>query len=52
MLGDIVEHKYASVDLKKIKSATEVTIENILNRIQEPILSSGRFQAPSAKSAA
>lgn len=39
-LGDIVEHKYTSVDLKKIKSATAETVENILNRIQEPILSS------------
>ena len=39
-LGDIVEHKYTTVDLKKIKSATPETVENILNRIQEPILSS------------
>lgn len=43
-LGDIVEHKYASVDLKKIKSATAETVENILNRIQEPILSSANKQ--------
>ena len=39
-LGDVVEHKYTSVDLKKIKSATPATVENILNRIQEPVLSS------------
>lgn len=43
-LGDIVEHKYTSVDLKKIKSATAETVENILNRIQEPILSSANKQ--------
>jgi len=43
-LGDIVEHKYTTVDLKKIKNATKETIENILNRIQEPILSSANKQ--------
>lgn len=43
-LGDIVEHKYTTVDLKKIKSATPETVENILNRIQEPILSSANKQ--------
>lgn len=43
-LGDVVEHKYTSVDLKKIKSATPETVENILNRIQEPILSSANKQ--------
>jgi predicted ATPase len=43
-LGDIVEHKYASVDLKKIRSATAETVENILNRIQAPILSSANKQ--------
>lgn len=39
-LGDVVEHKYTTVDLKKIKRATSETVDNILNRIQEPILSS------------
>ena len=43
-LGDVVEHKYTTVDLKKIKSATPATIENILKRIQEPILSSANKQ--------
>lgn len=43
-LGDIVEHKYTTVDLKKIKSATADTVENILKRIQEPILSSANKQ--------
>jgi predicted ATPase len=43
-LGDVVEHKYTTVDLKKIKSATPETVENILNRIQEPILSSANKQ--------
>lgn len=43
-LGDVVEHKYATVDLKKIKSATAETVENILKRIQEPILSSANKQ--------
>lgn len=43
-LGDIVEHKYISVDLKKIKSATKEKVDNILNRIQETILSSDNKQ--------
>jgi hypothetical protein len=43
-LGDIVEQQYASVDLKSIKDASEQTIANILNRIQEPILSSKNKQ--------
>lgn len=43
-LGDIVEHKYTTVDLKKIKSATAEKVENILARIQEPILSSANKQ--------
>lgn len=43
-LGDVVEHKYTTVDLKKIKSATAETVENILNRIQEPVLSSANKQ--------
>ena len=43
-LGDIVEHKYTNVDLKKIKSATAETVENILKRIQERVLSSANKQ--------
>jgi predicted ATP-dependent endonuclease of OLD family len=39
-LGDIVEEKYQSVELDPIKQAEDKTIENILNRIPEPILSS------------
>lgn len=39
-LGDIVEHKYTTVNLDKIKSASQMTVENILSRIQESILSS------------
>ena len=42
-LGDIVEHKYASVDLKKIKSATAETVENILNRIGSSRNRVGKF---------
>ena len=38
-LGDIVEQKYQSVDLKPIRKADPKTIDNILNRIQEPVLS-------------
>lgn len=38
-LGDVVEEKYQSVNLKPIKEADPKTIDNILNRIQEPILS-------------
>lgn len=38
-LGDIVEEKYQSVDLKLIRKADSKTIDNILNRIQEPVLS-------------
>jgi predicted ATP-dependent endonuclease of OLD family len=38
-LGDIVEQKYQSVDLKPIRRADPKTIDNILNRIQEPVLS-------------
>ena len=43
-LGDVVEHKYTTVNLKKIKSAPPKTVENILNRIQDPILSSANKQ--------
>jgi predicted ATP-dependent endonuclease of OLD family len=43
-LGDIVEQQYESVDLKQIKEAEPETINNILNRIQEPILSSQNKQ--------
>ena len=38
-LGDIVEQQYKSVDINRIQNADQKTIENILNRIQEPILS-------------
>jgi len=38
-LGDIVEQKYTTINLDKIKSAMPKTIENILSRIQESILS-------------
>lgn len=38
-LGDVVEEKYQSVDLKPIRKADPKTINNILNRIQEPVLS-------------
>lgn len=37
-LGNIVEHEYKSIDLSKIKKAKSEDIENVLNRIQEPIL--------------
>ncbi len=43
-LGDIVEEKYRSVELDLIKQAEDKTIENILNRIPEPILSSKNKQ--------
>lgn len=39
-LGDIVEEQYATVDLKGIRDASEQTIANILDRIEERILSS------------
>ncbi len=38
-LGDIVERKYKSVDLEPIRKASPKTINDILNRIQEPVLS-------------
>ena len=38
-LGDIVERKYQSVDLKPIREADPKTIDKILNRVQEPVLS-------------
>lgn len=38
-LGDIVEQRYSSVDWKSIKDASNQTISNILDRIQEHILS-------------
>lgn len=43
-LGDIVEQQYSTVNLKDIKEASEQTISNILNRIQEHILSSKNKQ--------
>lgn len=39
-LGDIVEQQYNKVDLISIKGASDQTISNILDRIQEHILSS------------
>lgn len=38
-LGDIVERQYEAVNLKNIKRVSEQTIDSILNRIQEHILS-------------
>ncbi len=43
-LGDIVEKQYATVELRSIRDASEQTIDNILNRIQEHILSSENKQ--------
>ena len=43
-LGDIVEKRYTSVEVEQIKKANPKTIENILNRIPGPILSSGKKQ--------
>lgn len=37
-LGDIVEEQYRSVELDQIKKSKAETIDNILNRIPEPIL--------------
>lgn len=39
-LGDIVEAQYATVELKSIRQLSEANIDNVLNRIQEHILSS------------
>ncbi len=38
-LGDVVEQKYDEVDFKQINSAPDQTIRNVLDRIQENILS-------------
>ena len=43
-LGDIVEEQYESVEVEQIKKANQETIENILNRIPEPILSPANKQ--------
>jgi predicted ATPase len=43
-LGDIVEEHYAKVDLDVIRKASEQTIDNVLNRIQEHILSNKNKQ--------
>ena len=43
-LGDIVERQYEFVDLKQIKEAESGTIDDILDRVQEPILSSTNKQ--------
>ena len=39
-LGDIVERQYESVDLEQIREAESGMIDDILDRVQEPILSS------------
>ena len=43
-LGDIVEEQYQSVELDQIKKSKSETIDNILNRIPEPILTSNNKQ--------
>jgi len=43
-LGDIVEEQYTKVDLNAIRSASDQTIANVLNRIQERVLSSKNKQ--------
>jgi predicted ATP-dependent endonuclease of OLD family len=43
-LGDIVEKQYQDVDLKNIRSVSDQTIDSILNRIQEHILSNENKQ--------
>jgi len=43
-LGDIVEEQYTKVDLNAIRGASDQTIDNVLNRIQEHILSSRNKQ--------
>lgn len=43
-LGDIVEQQYKNVELDRIKKADPETINNILNRIPEPILSTKNKQ--------
>lgn len=43
-LGDIVERQYAAIDLSNITGVSDQTIDNILNRIQEHILSSDNKQ--------
>lgn len=43
-LGDIVEEQYQSVELDPIKQAELTTIDNILNRIPDQILSSNNKQ--------
>jgi len=39
-LGDIVEEQYSKVDLNAIKDASDQTVEDVLDRIQEHVLSS------------
>ena len=43
-LGDIVERRYESVDLEQIGEAESGMIDDILDRVQEPILSSTNKQ--------
>ncbi|MCI5228310.1 MAG: hypothetical protein D3918_17055, partial [Candidatus Electrothrix sp. AX2] len=38
-LGDVVDQKYAEVSVDKIQNSSDDTIENVLNRIHESILS-------------
>lgn len=38
-LGDIIERKYAEVDINKIKDIPDVIINNVLDRIEDRILS-------------
>lgn len=40
-LGDVVDHKYEQVKISKIKNAPDETIKNVLNQIQDTILSPG-----------
>ncbi len=43
-LGDIVEKQYEAVDLRNIRGVSDQTIDSILNRIQEHILSNENKQ--------
>lgn len=38
-LGDVVDQKYSEVNVEQIQQASDETIENVLNRIHETILS-------------
>ncbi len=43
-LGDVVEYKYSTVDVQSITNASDEAVSNILNRIDERILSSANKQ--------